>query len=72
MRICMVPVCTCHQRQVQVSQYITPRTENGLDNLVPHLPLWEVVQDLHSTDTAQEKCATAVDHADFYGSHPET
>ena len=24
------------------------------DNLVPHLPLWEVVQDLYSTDPTQE------------------
>ena len=28
--------------------------DHGLDNLVPHLPLWEVVQDLHSTDPFQE------------------
>ena len=41
-----------------MSEHSTPRTDkNDLDNLVPHLPLWEAVQDLHSTDPTQESCA---------------
>ena len=35
-----------------------------MDDLVLHLPLSEVVQDLHSTDPTQETCAT-VDLADY-------
>ena len=42
-------------------------TDHFLDHLVPHLPVWEVVQDLHSTDPTHETCATAVEHADCTG-----
>ena len=35
-----------------------------LDHLLPHLPLWEVVQDLHSTDPNQKMCLD-LDHADY-------
>ena len=37
-----------------------------VDDLAPHLPLREVVQNLHGTDPTQETCAIA-DHADYTG-----
>ena len=58
--------------------YCTPRTDqtdhdlDHIDHLVPHLPLREVVQDLHSTDPTQETCATAVNHADHTAPRPAT
>ena len=42
--------------------------DRDLDNLVPHVPLGEVVQDLHinsSTDPTQERCARS--NADYTG-----
>ena len=47
----------------------TPRTYHDLDHLVPHLPLWEVVQDLHSTDPTQE---TRTRPCRLYRSHSAT
>ena len=45
---------------------------HDLDHRVPpHLPLWEVVQDLHSTDPTQDICATSRSCRSC-GSHPAT
>ena len=41
-----------------------------VDHLVPRLPLCEVVQDSQTTNPTPGNCPTAVDGADFYGSHP--
>ena len=43
--------------------------DDDLDNLDPNLPLWDVVQDLHSTGPTQETCPRS---CRLYGSHPAT
>ena len=35
----------------------TDQIDNDIYHLVPHLPLWEVAQNLHSTDPTHEACA---------------
>ena len=48
--------------------FTDPQTDHDLDHLVPHLPLWEVAQDLHGTDLTEEKCARS---RGLNGPHPE-
>ena len=53
-------------------QYCTLRTDqidHDLDHLDINLPLWDVVQDLHSTDPTQETCPTSYR---LYGIHKAT
>ena len=45
--------------------YFTSLANHDLDRPVPHLPLWEIVQDLRSTDPTQE--TRVLDYVDFTG-----
>ena len=55
---------TDHESHLQIDHLQIDQIDQ-IDDLVSHLPLWEVVQDLYSTDLTQGTCATAVDHAGY-------
>ena len=58
-----VSVCVLH------IQPFTRWTDHTLDHVDPSLPLWDVVQDLYSTDPSQETCPRS---CRLYGSHAAT
>ena len=43
-----------HIEQTDETYHDLDQTDHDLDHLVPHLPLWDVVQDLYGTDPTQE------------------
>ena len=44
-----------------------------VDHLVPHLPLWEVMQDLHGTTDPTQETRAVVEDAGYTGpTHPPT